>query len=329
MRRMPILTDQRISIRPFTTDDVSAAMAIMNMAEAEATAWLHWSSANEYQLARLNQPPYGDRAIVLNATNTVIGAVGLVPCLDQFGRAGIGAADDNKSHAEVGLFWYVMPEWRNQGIATAAATLMRDYACTQLGLRRIIATTDYDNYASQKVMQHIGMELRRNHTDSPAWLQIVGVYEPARTIEYFADGTYLRPITMDDLPEMMTLWRAAQLRFSPTDTEHGLRRHLALSGHLAWLLCAADGRIIGTLLGSDDGRRGWINHLAVHPDVQGLGYGHRLVNAITARLTAQGCEKVNLLVRHANQHVVPFYEKIGFAIDNNIFMAKWLTNDNQ
>jgi [ribosomal protein S5]-alanine N-acetyltransferase len=327
MRRMPVLTDTHISIKPFTTSDSTAVMLIMELPEADAHAWLAWNIANEYQLARLYQPPYGERAIVHNATNTVVGVVGLVPCIDQFGKVGIGSNDDGATHAEVGMFWHVLPEWRNHGIATAAATLVRDYACTQLGLRRIIATTDYDNLASQAVMRRIGMELRKNPSDTPTWLQVVGVYEPARAIEYFADGTFLRPIYLDDLPDLMALWRAAQLQVSPTDSAQGLRRHLALSGSLAWVLCTADGRIIGTVLGSDDGRRGWINHLAIHPDSQDKGYGHRLVSAVTARLKDQGCEKVNLLVRQANQQVVPFYEKIGFAIDDNIFMAKWLHRD--
>ncbi|MEY3990080.1 MAG: hypothetical protein RI985_1161 [Chloroflexota bacterium] len=327
MRRMQVLSDTHISIRAFVASDTTAVMRIMDMSEDKAQAWLAWNIANERQLAQLNQPPYGERAIVHNDTGSVVGAIGLVPCIDQFGKVGIGNNDDGATHAEVGMFWYVLPEWRAQGIATAAAILLRDYACTQLDLRRIIATTEYDNVASQAVMRRIGMELRKNPSDTPAWLQIVGVYEPARTIEHFDDGTYLRPIYLDDLPEMLALWRAAQLQISPTDSEDGLRRHLALSGNLTWALCTADGRIIGTLLGSDDGRRGWINHLAVHPDAQGKGYGQRLITAVTTRLAAQGCEKVNLLVRQSNQQVVSFYEKIGFAVDNNIFMAKWLDRD--
>jgi [ribosomal protein S5]-alanine N-acetyltransferase len=327
MRLLQQLTNDTIHIRAFNDHDAPAIMQIFAMSVAQARTWLDWNIANERQLAQLNQPPYGERAIVHNGTGSVVGAIGLVPCIDQFGKVGIGSNDDGATHAEVGMFWHVLPEWRNQGIATAAAALLRDYACTQLGLRRIIATTDYDNLASQAVMRRIGMELRKNPSDTPAWLQIVGVYEPARAIEHFDDGTYLRPISLDDLPEMLALWRAAQLQISPTDSDRGLRRHLALSGNLAWALCDTDGRIIGTLLGSDDGRRGWINHLAIHPDAQGKGYGQRLMTGVTTRLTAQGCEKVNLLVRQSNQQVVPFYEKIGFAVDNNIFMAKWLDRD--
>lgn len=333
MRRMPILTAARVHIRPFTHADIAAAVAIFDehafdtappTMVAERQAWLQWNVANEYYLARLDQPPYGERAIVHTATDHIIGAIGLVPCVDVFANAGIAAPDDGRTHAEVGLYWHILPEWRNQGYASEAGTLMRDYACGPFGLRRLIATTDHTNHASQAVMRNIGMELRTNAHADPPWLQVVGIYEPARYLETYPDGTYLRAVTLADLPAMLDLWRAAALQLSPTDTEVGLRRHLALSGNLAWVLCSADHRMIGTVLGSDDGRRGWINHLAVHPDFQRRGYASRLVTAVTTRLRRQGCEKVNLLVRHSNRHVVDFYHTLGFAIDNNIFMAKWL-----
>lgn len=336
MRRMPILTADRIHIRPFTHDDLPAAIAVFDGVEMSTAtesvitnrqAWLNWNVANEYYLASLDQPPYGERAIVHTASTQIIGAIGLVPCVDVYARAGIGAPDDGRTQAEVGLYWNILPTWRQQGYASEAARCLVDYACGPLGLRRIIATTEHTNVASQGVMRTLGMELRTNPHADPPWLQVVGVYEPARRIHTYPDGTYLRPITLADLPNMLTLWRAATLQLSPTDSELGLRRHLAISGNLAWMLCGADGGILGTVLGSDDGRRGWINHLAVHPDAQGLGYGARLIEAVVARLRQQGCEKVNLLVRHANRQVIPFYEKQGFAIDDNVFMAKWIQHD--
>lgn len=336
MRRMPVLTTSRLHMRPFTHDDLPAAIAVFDgiditaadaLVVAQRHAWLSWNVANEYYLASLDQPPYGERAIVHSASNQIIGAIGLVPCVDNYARVGIGAHDDGRTQAEVGLYWHILPAWRQQGYASEAAQSLVAYACGPLGLRRIIATTEYTNHASQGVMRTLGMELRTNPHADPPWLQVVGIYEPARRIFTYPDGTFLRPITLADLPVMLALWQAASLQISPTDSETGLRRHLAISGNLAWMLCATDGRMLGTVLGSDDGRRGWINHLAVHPDAQGHGYGARLIAAVVERLRQQGCEKVNLLVRHNNRQVVSFYEKQGFAVDDNLFMAQWIQHD--
>lgn len=81
------------------------------------------------------------------------------------------------------------------------------------------------------------------------------------------------------------------------------------------------------MLGSDDGRRGWINHLALHPDYQSQGLGRLLIETITTRLKAQGCEKINLLITGPNQKVIPFYQANGFGFDDIIYMTKWITGD--
>ncbi|MFM2308115.1 MAG: hypothetical protein RLY87_235 [Chloroflexota bacterium] len=333
MRTMPTLHGARIHIRPYQQTDISAIVALFDEITDLATlapevlerrtAWLAWVSSNPVQLARLDQPPYGDRALVLTETDTVIGSVGLVPCLDVYGQAGIGP-DDGRSRAEMGLFWMVHPAYQGKGYATEAGSLLVRYAIDELGIERIIATTEYDNHASQAVMRKLGMDIRKNAYPTPAWLQLVGVYEPSMEPERFSDGTSIRRIVESDFDEMLTLWKNAPLRISPTDTPTGLRRHIALSGRFALALCNAEGAIIGTVLGSDDGRRGWVNHLAVRHDQQHKGYGARLVRALAERLTAAGCEKLNLLVVNNNAHVVPFYESLGFAVDDNLFMARWL-----
>jgi len=337
MRLMPILTSPRLTIRAFTASDLDAAVAVFDIGYSDRTAttpeaivkrraWLDYIIANEQQLANLDQPPYGERAIVDTATQQVIGAIGFVPCVDQFGLVGIGH-NDGYSHAEVGLFWTIIPAQRRHGYASEAARMMIDYAITVLGLRRIIATTEHDNNASQGVMRAIGMDIRTNPHDQPHWLQVVGVYEPQRRPELLANGMTMRPITLSDLPTLIPLWQLAGLKISPTDSVTGLRRHIGVSGHLALALCTPDGTIIGSVLGSDDGRRGWVNHLAIHPDYQSQGLGRLLIETITTRLKAQGCEKINLLITGPNQKVIPFYQANGFGFDDIIYMTKWITGD--
>jgi [ribosomal protein S5]-alanine N-acetyltransferase len=337
MRVMPPLTSSRLTIRAFTASDLDAAVAVFDIGYSDRTAttpeaigkrqaWLDYIIANAQQLATLDQPPYGERAIVDTASQQVIGAIGFVPCVDQFGLVGIGH-NDGYSHAEVGLFWTIIPTHRRQGYASEAARMMIDYAVGSLGLRRIIATTEHDNIASQGVMRSAGMDIRTNPHDQPHWLQVVGVYETQRRFELLANGMTLRPITLSDLSPLIALWRLAGLKISPTDTITGLRRHIGVSGNLALALCVPDGTIIGSVLGSDDGRRGWINHLAIHPDYQGQGLGRLLITTITARLKAQGCEKINLLITGPNQKVIPFYQANGFGFDDIIYMTKWMHDD--
>jgi RimJ/RimL family protein N-acetyltransferase len=133
---------------------------------------------NYEQLDQLYQPPYGDRAVVLKETNRLIGAAGFVPSLAPFGQIpslrSEGSPEDGY-RPEVGLFWAIAPAYQGHGYATEAARAMIEFGFRQLHLRRIVATTTYDNSASIRVMEKVGMRIERNPYPNPPWLQVVGL----------------------------------------------------------------------------------------------------------------------------------------------------------
>jgi RimJ/RimL family protein N-acetyltransferase len=201
MTRIPILETARLNIRPFTMNDLESFHRISDLCFGDGTKrndaaaieanrrMLQWKVLNEEMLAQLYQPPYGDRAVVLRETDAVIGAVGYVPCLDRFDviealrpplpqeeRDG-GRGRLERSTLEFGLFWMTDPAHQGRGYATEAAQAMVHYAFSTLRLPRVIATTEFDNLASQGVMRKLGMRLHRNETGQPPWLQVVGVLE--------------------------------------------------------------------------------------------------------------------------------------------------------
>jgi len=79
------------------------------------------------------------------------------------------------------LLWVIDPIHQRQGYATEAAQAMVEYAFKQLRVKRIIATTEFANVASQNVMRKIGMRLTRNPLPEPSWLEVVGVLENRRS----------------------------------------------------------------------------------------------------------------------------------------------------
>jgi RimJ/RimL family protein N-acetyltransferase len=176
-RRITLLCfgDEGASQDPSISDDPPTIETSRRMHE--------WRVLNEEMLARLYQAPYGDRAIVLRETGLLIGSVGLVPYMDTFnivpGLRFIHSDDGSKPRAtaEVGMFWAIDPAHQGQGYATEAARAMIDYLFTGVHLQRVIATTAFDNLASQAVMRKLGMRLERNETGRPPWLQVVGVLE--------------------------------------------------------------------------------------------------------------------------------------------------------
>jgi [ribosomal protein S5]-alanine N-acetyltransferase len=191
---MPTLETPRLRVRPFTLDDLAAIHQILDIELADADfgtegaqalaareAWLRWTVLNYDQLAQLYQPPYGDRAIVLRRTGQVIGAVGfvqsLVPWAQLPGLAPGTPQPNQRLTPAFGMYWAVAPAFQKQGFATEAARAMLDYAFRQLNLSRVIATTNYDNLASQAVMRRLGMRLERNPFPDPPWFQVVGILD--------------------------------------------------------------------------------------------------------------------------------------------------------
>ena len=126
-------------------------------------------------------PPY-IKTVVLKPAGQLIGACGFVPCLDRFEQlplcaTSLVASPTEFATAEVGLYYAISPAYQRQGYATEAAQAMIDYAFQELNLKRIIATTTYDNVASIGVMRKLGMRIERNPFPDPPWLQIVGIRE--------------------------------------------------------------------------------------------------------------------------------------------------------
>lgn len=191
---LPPLETERLLIRPLTMDDLPAIFQLLDVELAETdfgseklnspderADWLQWTVRNYEQLARLYQPPYGERAVVLKATSQLIGAVGYVPCLAPFGQYAAlrpaGAPPSRLSSTEFGLYYALAPAFQRQGYASEAVGALIRYAFTELRLVRIIATTTDDNAASIAVMRKLGMRVERNPFPDPPWLQIVGVLD--------------------------------------------------------------------------------------------------------------------------------------------------------
>jgi RimJ/RimL family protein N-acetyltransferase len=172
--RLPVLETERLQVRPLSVAD---AAEVRTVSGEPHPGWLEWTAATYGQLEALRQPPYGERAICLRDGSLLVGMVGVVPSMGPFGQLPgfggvVGPAD--RMRPEVGLYWAVAPEHRGNGYATEAARAVIDHGFAELGLARIVATTERDNLASIAVMRRLGMRVERNPLPEPHWFQVVG-----------------------------------------------------------------------------------------------------------------------------------------------------------
>lgn len=184
---MPVLETERLTIRALEPADHDACQSLFRaigwfdaaLPDAEIferrRSWLDWAVANSRELARLYQPPLGERAIIERASGAFVGLVGYVPALEPYAQLpSFGAVEGARNTFELGLFWAVMPEHQGRGIASEAARAMVENAFDRLRLARVVATTENDNAASTAVMRKIGMTVERNPFPDPPHFQTVG-----------------------------------------------------------------------------------------------------------------------------------------------------------
>jgi [ribosomal protein S5]-alanine N-acetyltransferase len=183
-RRIPTLETERLIIHELTMDDLEAIHNVLNKSFGwdvplpERQRWLQWTVLGYEMFAMLGQPHYGERAIVLKETGTLIGAVGIVPYLDTFNKVTAFERSPNfPATAEVGLFWAIDPAYQRKGYAPEAARVVIEYLFDREKIGRIIATTGYDNLPSQKVMGKLGMKVQRLDESQPPDQFVVGVIE--------------------------------------------------------------------------------------------------------------------------------------------------------
>jgi RimJ/RimL family protein N-acetyltransferase len=89
--------------------------------------------------------PFGLWAMVPDAVGVPVGTLLLLPLSDSDGPTGL---------VEVG--WHLHPEHQGQGLATEAARAVLA-AAGQAGIEQVLAITDLDNTASQRVAARLGM----------------------------------------------------------------------------------------------------------------------------------------------------------------------------
>ena len=183
---IPVLETPRLIIRPYVPEDVERVAVVQEESDLEVIRqYVLGTIASLEHLTRLYQPPYGEHAVVLKDENLLIGAVGLVPCMmpfEQLPYFGVTAQSVLPGTAEVGMYWACDPAYRRRGYATEAAQAIIDYAFGDMNIKRIVATTEYDNIESQGVMRKLGMTIEHNPLPEPHYMQVVGILENTKGV---------------------------------------------------------------------------------------------------------------------------------------------------
>ena len=117
----------------------------------------------------------------------------------------------------------------------------------------------------------------------------------------------------EDYEAVYALWQTAGpgIHVRRSDEPQEIARKLERDPDL-FLLAEIDGKVIGSVLGGFDGRRGMMYHLAVANSYRQQGIASALVDELERRLRLKGCHRYYLLVTLDNETAIQFYEQRGW-----------------
>ncbi len=113
----------------------------------------------------------------------------------------------------------------------------------------------------------------------------------------------------------MALWQAAGLHVRPSgrDSQEAFEQQMAGGTQTGLGIENEAGELVGVTLATHDGRKGWINRLAVHPDYRRQGVAEALIAAAEETLHAQGLDVIAALIEPENNASLSLFKKTGYA----------------
>lgn len=137
-----------------------------------------------------------------------------------------------------------------------------------------------------------------------------------------------RNMYISDYDEVMRLWQSCDgVSLKDADVRAGIEKYLERNPGLSFV-AGDDAGIVGTIMAGHDGKRGYIQHLAVADATRNSGIGGRLVELCLAALKSQGIIKTHVHVIGDNELGRDFWSNRGWTQRAEIVMYSFIDGDN-
>ncbi len=138
----------------------------------------------------------------------------------------------------------------------------------------------------------------------------------------------IREMDISDYQAVMSLWAETEnLSLRDADSRENIQAYLERNKGLSFV-AIDESILVGSVLVGTDGRRGYLQHLAVSEVCRGQGIGQTLIHEATKALAAIGISKTHLFVLNENQNAQSFYEKLGWFPRDEVRMFSFNSSDN-
>ncbi|RMF09663.1 MAG: GNAT family N-acetyltransferase [Candidatus Neomarinimicrobiota bacterium] len=123
---------------------------------------------------------------------------------------------------------------------------------------------------------------------------------------------------IQDYADVYRLWDSLPgIGLSEADQQPAIQTYLNHNAGLSQV-AVQDNRVVGAVLCGHDGRRGYLHHLAVAPEVQRQGIGRALLRTCLERLRRLGIQKCHIFLIPDNREGQVFWEQNGFYLRHDL-----------
>ncbi|WP_050907381.1 MULTISPECIES: GNAT family N-acetyltransferase [Vibrio] len=132
---------------------------------------------------------------------------------------------------------------------------------------------------------------------------------------------------ISDYAQVIELWSETEaMLLRDADSKENIGKYLERNPNLSFVALSGD-KIVGAILVGTDGRRGYVQHLAVDSKFRGKGFGEQLISSAVNALAKVGIAKTHLFVANENLNAQSFYEKLGWFPRDEVRMFSFNSSD--
>ena len=134
-------------------------------------------------------------------------------------------------------------------------------------------------------------------------------------------------LTISDYDDAIALWKSCSgISIRDADSRENMERYLNRNPGLSFK-AVKNKKLVGTILCGHDGRRGYINHLAVSSIYRIQGFGRKFVETSLCELNIQVIEICHLFIFVENIEAKKFWERLGWKVREEINMMSLNVSD--
>jgi ribosomal protein S18 acetylase RimI-like enzyme len=133
----------------------------------------------------------------------------------------------------------------------------------------------------------------------------------------------VRNFNPEDYKQVIQLWANSDIPYRPEgrDSQEKIMAQIT-SGTSIFLVAEINGGIVRSVLGTHDGRKGWINRLVVDVSFRRQNIAKTLIKELEGKFEQIGLEVFAFLIERGNSISMDFFHELGYIEWNGRYYSK-------